>query len=64
MSTDIKVSSPSSRFLKVKCPGCSNEQVVFGSAKSPVVCVVCGRDLVKPSGGKAEIKAKILQVLS
>ena len=60
----IKVAVPKSRFLKVTCPGCENEQVIFGSATSKVVCNVCGRELVKPSGGKAKIIAKIKQVLS
>lgn len=49
-----------SRFQKVKCPDCENEQIVFEKASSVVDCVVCGRVLAEPSGGKAQIKAEIL----
>ena len=57
------IPQPTSRFLKVKCNGCKNEQVVFGSATSVVPCAVCGMALAEPTGGKAVITAKILQVL-
>ena len=49
-----------SRFLKVKCPDCENEQMVFEKASTVVDCVVCGKVLAEPSGGKAIIKADIL----
>jgi len=54
---------PRSRFLRVKCNDCSNEQVVFGSASTRVECSVCGRLIVEPTGGKANIKTQILEVL-
>ena len=50
-----------SRFVKVKCPDCENEQVVFEMASTVVDCVVCGRVLAEPAGGKAQIKAEILE---
>lgn len=52
-----------SRFLKVKCNDCENEQVIFGSATTVVSCLVCGRTLAEPSGGKALIKTQIVEVL-
>jgi len=52
-----------SRFLKVKCSDCENEQVIFGSASTVVSCLVCGRTLAEPSGGKALIKTQIVEVL-
>ncbi len=52
-----------SRFYKVKCPDCENEQTVFEKASSVVKCVVCGRDLATPTGGKASLKAEIIQEL-
>lgn len=55
--------APKSRFLKVKCNDCDNEQVIFGSASSTVGCHICGRTLAEPSGGKAVIKTQILEVL-
>jgi small subunit ribosomal protein S27e len=55
--------TPRSRFLKVKCVDCGNEQVMFGSAKSVVKCVICGKTLAEPKGGKAKIMTKIVSVL-
>jgi small subunit ribosomal protein S27e len=49
-----------SRFFRVKCPDCENEQVVFDKASTTVQCVVCGRVLAEPTGGKCIIKADIL----
>ncbi len=55
--------TPKSRFLKVKCVDCGNEQVMFGSAKTIVKCVICGKTLAEPKGGKAKIMSKIVSVL-
>jgi len=49
-----------SRFVKVKCPDCENEQLIFEKASSTVACVVCSHVLATPTGGKAEIKADII----
>jgi small subunit ribosomal protein S27e len=47
-----------SSFIKVKCPDCENEQMVFSKASTTVKCIVCGRDLAVPTGGKANLKAE------
>ncbi|GAB6286852.1 MAG: 30S ribosomal protein S27e [Methanoregula sp.] len=52
-----------SKFYKVKCPDCENEQTIFSKASTVVKCIVCGRDLAVPTGGKATIKAEILSEL-
>ncbi|WP_129598383.1 30S ribosomal protein S27e [Methanohalophilus profundi] len=57
------MAEPNSRFLKVKCNDCSNEQVIFGSASQKVNCLVCGRTLAEPTGGKSAITTHILEVL-
>lgn len=54
---------PKSRFLRVKCNDCENEQVIFGSASRKVLCNVCGRVLAEPTGGKSSIVTHILEVL-
>ena len=54
---------PTSKFIKVKCEGCKNEQVVFGKPVTTVKCLVCKKVLAKSTGGKSNIKAKILEVL-
>jgi len=49
-----------SKFLKVKCPDCENEQIIFDRACTTVDCIVCGSNLSLPTGGKAQIKAEII----
>ncbi len=46
-------------FVKVKCEGCKNEQVIFSKPSGDVKCLVCGETLAKNTGGKAEIQSKI-----
>jgi len=53
----------SSKFVKVKCEKCKNEQTIFERSSTKVNCLVCGEALAEPTGGKARIKAKILSVL-
>ena len=54
---------PKSRFIKVRCNDCENEQVLFDKATTTVSCHICGSKLAIPSGGKANIKAKILEII-
>ena len=52
-----------SRFIKVRCNDCENEQVLFDKATIPVSCHICGSKLAIPCGGKAKIKGKILEII-
>jgi small subunit ribosomal protein S27e len=52
-----------SKFIKVKCNDCENQQIIFGNAATVVKCLVCGRTLAEPTGGKAEIKTEIIEAL-
>ena len=53
-----------SRFLKVKCVDCGNEQVIFGAAASKnIKCLVCEKPMAESSGGKTKVKAQIIAVL-
>jgi len=52
-----------SKFLKVKCKKCNNEQVIFNKASTVVKCLVCEEILAIPKGGKAEIKTSVLEAL-
>ena len=54
---------PRSKFLRVKCPVCGNEQVVFSNVTNTVNCNVCGATLAEPTGGKAALKGEILAEL-
>lgn len=52
-----------SKFIRVRCPKCKNEQVVFGKASTKVTCLVCGRALADATGGKSKVKARVLEIL-
>lgn len=54
---------PTSKFIKIRCPKCKNEQITFGKSSTMVKCLVCGKVLAESSGGKSRIKARILEVL-
>ena len=52
-----------SKFIKVKCNDCQNEQIIFSNATTRVDCTVCGRTIAEPQGGKAVIRTTIVEVL-
>ncbi|MFH1440211.1 MAG: 30S ribosomal protein S27e [Candidatus Woesearchaeota archaeon] len=58
-----KLKEPSSRFIKIRCPKCKNEQITFGKSSIQVKCLVCNKPLVDSTGGKSRIRARILEVL-
>ena len=53
-----------SKFMKVVCGKCKNEQNIFEGATTSVKCLVCDATLAEPKGGKADIKARIVEVLN
>ena len=57
------IKEPTSKFIKVRCVKCKNEQIIFGKSASEIKCLVCSNIMASPSGGKAKIKAQILEVL-
>ena len=61
---DDLIPYPKSRFLRVKCLNCGNQQIIFGCSATDVKCLVCGKLLLQSTGGKARILTKILEVLS
>jgi len=52
-----------SKFIKIRCPKCKNEQIMFGKASTIVKCLVCDKVLAEPTGGKSRVKARVLEVL-
>ena len=54
---------PNSKFLKIICSKCENEQIIFNKSSSDVNCLVCGSILAEKTGGKSVIKSKIVKVL-
>ena len=57
------IAKPKSKFLKVLCTKCKNEQTIFNKSASKVKCLVCGAELAEPKGGKAKVKTKVIQVM-
>lgn len=60
----LKIPQATSKFIKIRCAKCKNEQIVFGNASSKVHCLVCDKILVEPTGGKAKIKSRIIEILN
>ena len=54
---------PKGKFVKVRCLKCKNEQIIFDKSSTKVNCLVCGEIIAIPKGGKAEIKASVLEML-
>ncbi|MEM0215879.1 MAG: 30S ribosomal protein S27e [Archaeoglobaceae archaeon] len=50
-----------SKFIRVKCPDCEHEQIIFDHPSTLVKCLICGRTIAKPSGGKGEILAEVVK---
>ena len=65
MSTDWEtlLPKPSSCFLRVRCPDCGNEQVVFSNPTNVVKCNICKAALATTTGGKAKINGEVVAVL-
>lgn len=52
-----------SKFIKVRCKKCKNEQIIFEKPSTEVKCLVCEEVLAKPTGGKAKIETNVLEIL-
>ncbi|MCK5107377.1 MAG: 30S ribosomal protein S27e [Nanoarchaeota archaeon] len=51
------------KFIKVRCSKCKNEQIIFGKSSTKINCLVCNEPLAEPTGGKSDVKTRILEVL-
>ncbi|AFH43079.1 30S ribosomal protein S27e [Fervidicoccus fontis] len=59
----LPIPEPRTKFILVRCPACGNEQVIFSHATFPVRCLICGSQLVKPTGGRARLQAQFIKVV-
>lgn len=51
------------KFIKVRCAKCKNEQILFSRPANVVPCLVCEKPLANPTGGKADVTGRVLEVL-
>lgn len=51
------------KFLKIACPRCGKGHILYGKGTTRIKCNGCNYLLVKPTGGKTKIKAKVKKIL-
>ena len=56
------VRMPTSKFARVVCKKCKNDQIIFLKAATVVKCTKCGEVIAEPTGGEAVVSAKVLEV--
>ena len=64
MSIEKFIPKPKTKFLRIKCTSCGNEQTIFSAPASDVKCLVCNQVLGKSTASKVKlVKAKVLKSL-
>lgn len=58
-----EIKETKSKFLKVRCEKCKHEQNIFEKASHKIYCAGCNEILAEPTGGKAKIHGRVLEVL-
>lgn len=62
--TKQMIPQPESRFIRLLCEKCKNEQIIFSKPSSRISCLVCGAVLARPTGGIGQVSdSKIVEVL-
>lgn len=62
MKASELVRIPESKFARVICKKCKQEQIIFNKVATVVKCLKCGEELANPTGGEAHIKGKVLEM--
>lgn len=52
-----------SHFIRVKCPDCEGEQIVFDRASIVVKCNMCGSTLAESTGGRVKFIGQVTGVV-
>lgn len=60
---DELIPRPESRFLRVKCDDCGNEQIVFMNVSTTVTCNICSNIIAEPTGGRTRVHGEVINVL-
>lgn len=58
-----KPKSDKSKFLRVSCPRCKHQQIIFGKSTMLIKCERCNYLLLKTKGGKAQVRAAVKRIL-
>lgn len=60
-SVKVLIPMPRTKFYRVKCPACGNEQNIFSAASSKVRCVACNTQLAETTSSRIRLKTKPLK---
>ena len=55
----IEIPEPKSKFFKIECKECGENQVVYSHVSTEITCNSCGNTLAQPTGALAKIHGKI-----
>jgi len=59
----IPIPEPSSKFQKIKCSECEEEQIVYSHTTTVIKCNSCGNPIAQPTGSKAKLFGKISETI-
>jgi len=57
--THIPIPKPNSKFNKIICNECGEQQVVYSHVTTAITCNSCGNVLAKSTGSLAKINGRI-----
>lgn len=55
----IEIPKPASKFQKISCSECGEQQVIYSHASTQIACNSCGNVISEPTGSKAKIYGKV-----
>jgi len=59
----IPIPEPSSKFQKMKCSECGEEQIVYSHTTTMIKCNSCGNPIAEPTGSKAKLFGKVSETI-
>jgi len=59
----ILIPEPSSKFQKIKCSECQEEQIVYSHTTTVIKCNSCGNPIAEPTGSKAKLNGKVSETI-
>ena len=59
----VLIPEPNSKFQKIKCSECEEEQIVYSHTTTVIKCNSCGNPIAQPTGSKAKLFGKISETI-